>query len=400
MTRRVPSSEFRVPSSLPAGAQSAPATVASPPAPHPGFGTRNADLSVVHIASGREWRGGQRQVCYLTDALHQAGRVRQLVVTGRGTRLAAELERRGVAVAAVPWGPAFDLRATWALWRVLAGRRSDGPLLHAHDAHALTLASFVAAWFGLPLVVTRRVDFPLRRPFLWRRADRVVAISEAVRRVVVASGVDAGRTEVVPSGIPQPDDSVAPLDLRARLGLPVDAMLAVTVGALVPHKDHATLIAAAAMLRERCPALHWIVAGAGELRRDLEHRIGERGLADRVHLLGEVPDGRAVIAAGDLFVASSREEGLNTSVLDAMALGTPVVSTDAGGLPEALADGAGLLCRREDPAALAAGVARAAGDPVLRRRLVAAARNRVLRFGSDRMAAGMLAVYHSVARTT
>jgi glycosyltransferase involved in cell wall biosynthesis len=320
------------------------------------------------------------------------------VVTGRGTRLAAELARLDVPVAGVRWRPAFDPRALWGLFRAVASRRSEQPLLHAHDAHALTLAAAAAAWFGLPLVATRRVDFPIRRPWLWRRADRVVAISEAVRRVALASGVSAERMVVVPSGITV--DRAAPLDLRDRLGLAADAILAVSVGALVAHKDFRTLVAAAGHLHERHPALHWVVAGAGPLHADLTRQIAALGLKHRVHLLGELPDGRGVIQAGDLFVASSREEGLNTSVLDAMALGVPVVSTDAGGLPEALADGAGLLCPREDPVALAEAVAAVVADPALRLRLVTAARAASGRFTSDRMAAGMLSVYHSLARAT
>jgi len=368
---------------------------------HAERGTRNSELFVVHVASGREWRGGQRQVCYLASALAGIGGLRQLVVTGRDTRLAGELGRSGMPPSEVPWGPAFDPRALWGLTRLLVLHRRGRVLLHAHDAHALTFAALAAGWFGLPLVVTRRVDFPLRRPFLWRRADRVVAISEAVRRVLVSSGIDPARTVVVPSGIPLVEaHAVAPLDLRARLGLAPGTVLAVTVGALVPHKDHASLIAAAHRLRDDCPGLHWIVAGSGRLRAALERQVTELGLSGRVHLIGEVPDGRAVIAAGDLFVASSREEGLNTSVLDAMALGVPVVSTDAGGLPEALAGEAGVICPREDPAALAAMVARVVGDASLRRRLIAAARAGVRRFGSDRMAAAMLSVYHSVARTS
>jgi glycosyltransferase involved in cell wall biosynthesis len=323
------------------------------------------------------------------------------VVTGRGTRLAAELARSGTPLLAVPWGPAFDPRALWTLVRQLGARRQDRPLLHAHDAHALTLAALAAAWHRAPLVVTRRVDFPLRRPALWQRADRVVAISEAVRRVAVASGLDAGRIVVVPSGIPLDQmHGITPLDLRTRLHLAHDTTLAVTVGALVAHKDHRTLVAAAARLRRTHPALHWVIAGEGGLRPPLERLIAELAIGDRVHLIGEVPDGRAVIAAGDLFVASSREEGLNTSVLDAMAMGVPVVSTEAGGLPEALAGGAGLLCPREDPAALAALVQQVVEDPAIGRRLVAAAHEAVCRFGSDRMAAGMLSVYHSVARAT
>jgi glycosyltransferase involved in cell wall biosynthesis len=396
MKFRVPSSEFGVDSGVfPSGGAE---TVSGTPSE---LGTRNSELSVVHVASGREWRGGQRQVCYLASALAEAGGIRQLVVTGRGTRLAAELGRSGVPVSAVPWGPAFDPRVLWRLIRELDGRRAERPILHAHDAHAFTLAALAAAWRGAPVVVTRRVELLVRHPSLWRRADRVVAISEAVGRVAGASGLDPGRVVVVPSGIPlDVPSAVTPLDLRLRLQLANEAILAVTVGALEAEKDHRTLVAAAARLRVALPSLHWVIAGTGALRPELERRIAVETLGDRVHLIGEVPDGRAVIAAADLFVACSRQEGLNTSVLDAMALGVPVVSSDAGGLPEVLAGDAGVLFQRENPAALAAAVARVVGDPSPRRRLVATARERVRRFGSDRMAAGMLSVYHSVARTT
>jgi glycosyltransferase involved in cell wall biosynthesis len=396
MTFHVPRSAFRV------GAGGSPRTLAAPSVlKNAERGTRNVELSVVHIASGREWRGGQRQVCYLASALAEAGGIRQLVVTGRGTRLAAELGGSGVPVSEVPWGPAFDPRVLWRLIRELDGRRAERPILHAHDPHAFALAALAAAWRGAPLVVTRRVELPLRRPFLWRRADRVVAISQAVGRAAGASGLDPDRVVVVPSGIPlHAPSAVTPLNLRRRLQLADEAILAVTVGALEAEKDHRTLIAAAALLRDTLPGLRWVIAGTGALRRELERQIAAQALGDRVHLIGEVPDGRAVIAAADLLVACSRAEGLNTSVLDAMSLGVPVVSSDAGGLPEVLAGDAGVLCQRENPAALATAVARVAGDPSLRRRLIAAAHEGVRRFGSDRMAAGMLSVYHSVARTT
>jgi glycosyltransferase involved in cell wall biosynthesis len=358
-------------------------------------------LFVFHVASGREWRGGQRQVCYLARALAAEPSLRQLVVTGHGTRLAAELAGTGVPVVGIRWASAFDPRGLWDLVREIARERHARPLLHAHDPHALILAAAAAAWFDLPLVVTRRVDFPIRRPWLWRRADRVVAISEAVRRIAETSGVRPDRVVVVPSGIPlQGPKNIAPLDLRRQLGLSPDTILAVSVGALVAHKDYRTLVAAAAQLRDSHPPLHWVIAGEGPLRAELTRQIAVLSLSRRVHLIGSVPDGRAVITAGDLFVASSKEEGLNTSVLDAMFLGVPVVSTDAGGLPEALDGGAGLLSPGEDPSALARSVARVLSDPSLRQRLVSTAGAKVRRFGSDRMAEGMRSVYHSVARTT
>lgn len=364
-------------------------------------GTGHGARFVVHIASGREWRGGQRQVCYLARALAADPGVRQLVVTGAGTRLAAELVGARIPVAGVRWGPSFDPRALWGLGQEIAAQRNAEPILHAHDPHALILAAAAAAWFDLPLVVTRRVDFPIRRPWLWRRANRVVAISDAVRRVAEASGVRPDRVVVVPSGIPLEDgEGIAPLDLRHRLALPPDSILAVSVGALVAHKDYRTLVSAAARLRDSHPRLHWVIAGEGLLHAALGRQIGSLGLDRRVHLIGSVPDGRAVIAGGDLFVVSSKEEGLNTSVLDAMFLGVPVVGTDAGGLPEALDGGAGLLSRRGDPEALARSVVELLSDRSLRLRLASTARISVRRFGSDRMAEGMRAVYHSVARTT
>jgi glycosyltransferase involved in cell wall biosynthesis len=354
--------------------------------------------AVVHVASGREWRGGQRQVCYLTRALRDGHGLDQVVVTGRGTRLAAELHRQATPVAAVPWGPAFDPRALAGLLHVVRAGRAGRLVLHAHDSHALALATLAAAWRRTPLVATRRVDFHLRRGWIWRRADAVVAISRAVQRILLQDGLDPARVTVVYSGIPLEREPPPPPDLRARLGLSADASLAVSVGALARHKDHATLLAAAACLREARPQLHWIIAGDGVLRSQLERRAGELGLAGRVHFLGPVPDGRAVIAAADLLVVSSREEGLNTSVLDAMALGVPVVATDAGGIPELLGDDAGLLAPREDPPALAALVARALTEKELRDAMVTQARITVQRFSAARMAAAMLSVYDSVAQ--
>jgi L-malate glycosyltransferase len=353
-------------------------------------------LRVIHVASGREWRGGQRQVWYLVRAL-AAREIAQLVVTGQGTRLDRELRASGCPVTGVGWTAALDPRALSGLLRILRQHRGARPILHAHDPHALTLAAIAAGWHHLPLVVTRRVDFPLQRSTLWRRADRVVAISQAVRRVLEASGVPAGRIVVVPSGIPLDEPPSERFDLRRHLGLPCDALLAVSVGALVPHKDYTTLVSAAALLRDQLPRLHWIIAGEGTERARLEHQAGRLGVRQSVHLIGQVDDGRPIIAAGDLFVATSREEGLNTSVLDALALGTPVVSTDAGGLPEALGE-AGVLCRRGDAEAVAGAVAELLGNGARRESLRAAGRRQVTHFSSERMAEGMLSVYDSVAQ--
>ena len=142
---------------------------------------------------------------------------------------------------------------------------------------------------------------------------------------VVASGIDPEEVRRA---------ARTPLHVRARLGLSPGTPLAANVAALVGHKDQHTLIRAAHAARAARPDLHWVIAGQGELRGSLEAAIARLDLADRVHLLGHVPAADALIAEADVLVMSSKEEGLGSVVLHALALGKPVVATRAGGLPE------------------------------------------------------------------
>ena len=351
---------------------------------------------VVHLASGREWRGGQRQVWLLAQALDRLG-VDQVVVTGAGTELAGRLQASGVRVRTPAWKAALDPRVLGAVLGELARRRA---VLHAHDAHALTLAGTCAWLARVPLIVTRRVDFPLRRRGFWTRADCVIAISGAVAAVLERSGVSAQRIRVIHSGISLGHTQKASkLGVRSLLQLPPNARVAANVAALVPHKDHATLIDAAKQLETRNPDLHWVVAGEGELRPALEAQIDRLGLNQRVHLLGQIDAPERLTADANVFVMSSQEEGLGTSVLEAMALGIPVASTSAGGIPEMLGGGAGLLAPPRNPGALADAVARILEHSDVRASLVERGRVEVLRFTDERMADEVRSVYRSCAHS-
>lgn len=350
-------------------------------------------MRVVHVASGREWRGGQRQVWLLARALARRADVTQLVVTGRGTELARRLEAAGVPTLTPVWTGALDSRALLATLRA-ADRRS---ILHAHDSHALSLAALTGGGLRTPLVATRRVDFPLRRMGFWRFATRIIAVSTAVRDALIASGVPAGKVTVVHDGIAVGEVArTAPLDARPGLGIAPGTPLAIATGALVGHKDHATLVRAAHIASATRPDLRWVIAGQGPLRPALEALVRELGLEDRVYLLGEVPDAVRLVAAADLFVMPSAMEGLGTSVLDAMALGIPVVATRAGGIPEVLRGGAGLLVDPGDPGALASAVLRVLADSALQQSLTLRAREAVDRYSDERMAEGVLRVYRSL----
>ena len=320
-------------------------------------------MRVLHIDSGREYRGGQDQVRLLTRELRSVAGLEQRLLTRRDSTLARRVAEHGTRVREVPWGPSLDPRALWRLYLEASDLHPD--VLHAHDSHALQLAYWARRLSGggpgdPPLVATRRVDFHVGRRSVWHRLDRVIAISEAVRAILLADGLAARDITVVPSGIDPVEvrrSAATPYNVRGQLGLAAGTPLAANVAALVRHKDQDTLLRAAHAARATRPDLHWVIAGEGELRASLEATRARLGLGDRVHLVGQVAEADALIAEADVLVMSSKEEGLGSVVLHALALGKPVVATRGGGLPEIVP--AEWLSPVGDPESLAASVVRA-----------------------------------------
>ena len=271
-------------------------------------------MRVLHVDAGREWRGGQNQVRLLTRELSRNPTLEVRLATQRDGDLARCAAADGVAVHGITWRMGLDPRAWWSLRALIRRFRPD--IVHAHDSHALSL-------IRAPVVVGhRRVDFHVRPRSAWFRATAVIAVSAAVERVLVADGLPRGRITVIPDGI-DPDEVRAaagrPLGIRSRLGLSPSTPLAANVAALVPHKDQQTLVRAAAHARSARPDLHWVIAGEGDLRHALERDIAAHGVGDRVHLLGYIPEADALIREANVFVMSSREEGMGSVILHALA---------------------------------------------------------------------------------
>jgi glycosyltransferase involved in cell wall biosynthesis len=349
---------------------------------------------IVHVASGREWRGGQRQVWLLARELGRRG-VPQVVVTSARSELARRLTLDGIRIEPTSWRAGLDPRVLPAIWHRLSG----SALLHAHDAHSVTLTGLSALLRDTPTVVTRRVAFPLRHPFFWRRACRVIAISSAVRDVVLQGGIDPERVTIIPSALDPDVSDCSGFDVRATLGLPASARLAMQLAALTPEKDQATLLAAASHLVQDLPDLHWVIVGEGPCRPQLEQMLAQMNLSARVHLLGALEDAHRALRQADVFVLSSVSEGLGSSILAAMAMGVPVVATRVGGVPDLVKEGGGLLVSPRAPAALAAEVRRLFLEPSLRDRLVATASGEIQKFSVAAMADQVLSVYRSCAHS-
>ncbi|HEY7790868.1 MAG TPA: glycosyltransferase family 4 protein [Vicinamibacterales bacterium] len=355
----------------------------------------------LHLDTAVSWRGGQNQVLLTVRGLCGRGDRAALVAHPDG-----ELRRRAEGLEVVPLAPRseVDLRAAWRLSRVIRTLAPD--IVHAHDPHALAMAALarsLSRGLSVPLVAARRVDFHLSRNafsrWKYQQLDMMIAASEAIRRMMIGDGFPADRIVTVHEGIEVARVADAPpVDLHKTLWLPAGAPIVGHVGALVAHKGQRHLIEAAPLVLRQVPDARFVIVGEGELRESLERQIHHLGIDTHVFLTGFRPDVPGVLKGFDLFVMCSTTEGLGTSVLDAMASGLAVVGTNAGGIPESVADGeTGLIVSTHDHRALAAAIVRLLQDSALRARMGAAGRARAgQRFSVERMVAETADVYRQL----
>ena len=299
-----------------------------------------------------------------------------------------------------------DFAAGFRLARVLRELQPD--LIHAHDPHAVSMASMALSTMSDPrrpaLVIARRVDFHLKRNafsrWKYQQVDAAICVSNAIRDMVVEDGIAESAAFVVHEGVQvERIEALPSADVCKELWLPPGSPTVGNIAALVPHKGQRYLVDAAQAVVRAMPDAHILIFGEGELRPALSRQIKHLGLEHHVQLAGFRPDILSLLKGLDVFVMSSLTEGLGTSILDAMAASKPLVGTTAGGIPEAVEDGVtGILVPPHNAAALADAILRLLQDGALRRRMGEAGLERVRAlFNVDRMIDQTLAVYEHVA---
>jgi glycosyltransferase involved in cell wall biosynthesis len=220
----------------------------------------------------------------------------------------------------------------------------------------------------LPIVTTvhgftggglKNRGYEVLQRFAFRRFDAVVAVSRPQAEQLRAGGVSAQRLRIVPNALaahPAPLDRAA---ARSALGLPPDGLIAGWVGRVSREKGVDVFIDALSMIDDRL--VRAAILGDGP-ERAAEASRAESMAPERFLWLGAVPDAARHFAAFDLFVMSSRAEGLPMVLLEAMAAGVPIVTTNVGGIPDLLSPAEGLLVAPDDPAALASAIRNALDD--------------------------------------
>ena len=212
--------------------------------------------------------------------------------------------------------------------------------------------------------------------------DRYVAVSKAIRNSLAKAGIPESRIDLV-TNVVDIDESSLNKDrnlVRRMIGIPEDAILCVSVGRLVWAKGYEDFIDAFAVVAERVSNAYAAIVGGGVLHSALLEKIKKAGLENRVKLLGhrDAQMTWSVMKASDVFVLSSRSEGVPYALLEAAALQLPILSTRCGGIPEIFTDNQeALLVDVGDPASISAGLICLCEDRLLSQKLAANAKAKV-----------------------
>jgi glycosyltransferase involved in cell wall biosynthesis len=355
-------------------------------------------MRIAQIVESLELGGLERMALSLAVEQKKAGHEVSIYCVLRSGDLAAEAKAAAIPVRVFDKQP--GLAPSLAPRMALRMFRDGIQVAHSHNPGIHHYAAVAARLAGVPVVVNTRhgaaSSFGL--PFNERRfrmsmpfTDEAVFVSEESRRVVLErTGLSEAKTCVIPNGIRAES-------FLAKPAAPASALPAVrfgTVGRLVPAKGHTTLVEAFALLRDRLPCARLAIAGGGPLAEELRQLVIRHGLEDRVTLAGPTSDVAGFLHGLDVFVFSSRNEGLPMAILEAMAAGLPVVSTRVGGVPEVVPEGeAGWFCPVDDPAALADAMYRAASSGELAERGRRAARLALERYTTGAMHRAYEALY-------
>lgn len=391
-----------------------------------------APHKVIHVITRLDW-GGSAQNTLLTAAGHDRSRFDPMVVAGLpgpwdaqgGNRATDENRRRleaiGVRAEVIPTltrevNPLKDLRTLRRLTRLF--RHERPAIVHTHTSKAGVLGR-LAAWFAkVPVVVHTPHGHVFYGHFnrilswMFLQVERLLATGTTRMIALTAAERDEHldrrvgtpeRFAVVPSGIDVDRlKCVAGVYGRHPEGFrcPPDAVVVGSVGWLTPVKGHRFLIEAVARLKPSHPKLYTVIVGSGDMRTDLAALAEQRGVGDSVRFLGERNDVPECLAAMDLFVLPSLNEGMGRALVEAMAAGRPVIATRVGGIPAIVEDRrTGLLVPPGDPAALATAIAELLRRPDWAKELGAAASGHIdARFGWVAMVRALEAVYEDALR--
>lgn len=361
-------------------------------------------MKILHLSSEKSWRGGEQQIAYLIEGLSKQG-VNNLVACRKGSAFEDYCKTANIPYYSLPFSNSLDIITAAGLKSIC--RRESPSLMHLHSSKSHGVA-VLSGWMGnpTPMILSRRVDFPLKSNWLsqkkynYKNIRKILCVSNAIKMIVQKSIEDPGKAATVYSGIDLKKFSGGTENFfRTSYPVPENHYLIGNTSAIAPHKDYFTFINTAQELeKQNFPATYFII-GTGPLEQEIKAYVADRGLNKKIIFTGFLKNIPQILSGLDLFLMTSKTEGLGTSLLDAFACKVPVVATAAGGIPEIVVhEETGLLAPVGDSHQLATEVLRLFRDPELREKLAANAFEKVKQFDKKITAAATLEVYQEVLK--
>jgi glycosyltransferase involved in cell wall biosynthesis len=376
---------------------------------------------VLHVITRLSLGGSAENTVASMAGLAAAGYGGPLAVSGRASDATSleDARRRGITLIDVPaFGREVGPGDLLALAQLLAVIRRERPaLVHTHTSKAGFIGRLAARLARVSAVVHQphghifygyygrartRLYITLER-LAAHWTDRIITLTERGTEEHLARGIGRpAQFRTVPSGVPTAElRARAPLRAAARaaLGVPADAFVIVGLGRLAPVKGFDVLVRALPAVLASVPGARLLLVGDGPDRAAIEAQAAALELGDRVRITGPSTDVAPWLAASDVLAAPSRNEGMGRALVEAMALGVPVVAAAVGGIPAVVTDGeCGRLVEPDDVEALAAALVELGHDPGLREKLGATARERAEAFSTAVANAKLLALYEALVR--
>lgn len=346
-------------------------------------------MRLLHVVATGQRRGAEMFASDLVGALEGNG-IDQRIAVLRGSHLAVDFSSPVSVLPNGGWrlpGMRVDLGTISALRGLINDWRPD--VVQVHGGEPLKHAVLAARATGTPVVYRRIGSAPPRiargpgrfgHGQLMRRATRIVAVAEALRRETIQTfGVPPHRVLTIPNAVDVGRlRQVRPsAEVRTSLGLHFDAKVVISIGALTWEKDPHAHLKVSNLVREQHPDMVHLFVGEGPLGSELERTITEQRLGDRVQLLGARDDVADLLSAADVVLLASRVEGLPGCLIEAGLIRRPVAAFAVAGVPELIEDGrTGALAPPGDIRGLAEAASWLLSDPDLRLSMGRAAERR------------------------
>lgn len=361
-------------------------------------------LRILQVASGmRGWAGTERHIMDISPALAKRGH--QVVV---GCQVGSEIERQaeaaGLPIVHLEMRKPHDWKQFPRFVRALRGRYD---VVHIHSYRDYIVPAAAARLVRVPVVVmTRHLPHPFRNAltaYVCNKLfyDGIIAVSDFIRGILIASRVPPERIVVVKNGIdPEPWQQAADVRLREELDIPASAFVVAAAGRLIPEKGFDIVIRAVAAARRRGVNAFCVIAGTGDGRTELERLSGELGVEPAMRFLGFRRDLPAIFSSSDVIAvpSSTFPDPFPYAVLEAFASGRPVIGSRIGGIPEMITEDVGYLASPGDVEEVRRAIVELAGDGEKRAAMGKKALQAAQAFTLDACVEGLETAYETLRR--